>query len=54
MPLPLLFIGIAAVTGTVGVGTTVKAAIDTKNAKKINTSVSQTESQQFLKGFPYA
>ena len=36
MPLPLLFIGIAAVTGTVGVGSTVKASIDTKNTKKIN------------------
>ena len=28
MPLPLLFIGIAAVTGTFGVGSTIKAGID--------------------------
>lgn len=41
MPLPLLFIGIAAVTGTVGVGTTVKAGIDTKNAKKINLNANE-------------
>ena len=36
MPLPLLFIGIAAVTGATGVGTTVKAGIDQHNAKKLN------------------
>ena len=36
MPLPLLFIGIAAVTGATGVGTTVKAGINQNNAKKLN------------------
>lgn len=41
MPLPLLFIGIAAMTGGLGVGKTVKAAIDEKNAKKINRSANE-------------
>ena len=36
MPLPLLFIGIAAATGGLGVGKTIKAGIDANNAKKIN------------------
>lgn len=36
MPLPIVFIGIAAVTGTTGIGTTVKAAIDKTKAKNIN------------------
>lgn len=36
MPLPLLFIGIAAVTGSAGIGTTIKAAFDQSKAKNIN------------------
>lgn len=36
MPLPLVFIGIAAVTGAAGVGTSVKAGVDQSHAKKIN------------------
>jgi hypothetical protein len=36
MPLPLLFIAVAATTGLVGVGKSVKAAVDTHNANKIN------------------
>ncbi len=36
MPLPLLFIGIAAVTGATGVGSTVIAGIDQHHAKKLN------------------
>ena len=36
MPLPLLFIGAAAVTGVFGVGKTVKAGIDNSEAKSIN------------------
>ena len=36
MPFPLLFIGIAAATGGLGVGKTIKAGIDANNAKKIN------------------
>ena len=36
MPLPLLFIGVAAVTGAVGGGKTVKAGVDQKRAKAIN------------------
>lgn len=35
MPLPLLFIGIAAATGTVGIGKGVKAGIDNAQADKI-------------------
>ena len=36
MPLPLLFIGVAAATGSVGVGKSIKAGIDAINTKKIN------------------
>ncbi len=36
MPLPLLFIGIAAATGTIGVGKSVKAVANTREAKTIN------------------
>ena len=36
MPLPLLFIGVAAVTGAIGGGKTVKAGIDQKKAKELN------------------
>ena len=36
MPLPLLFIGVAATTGSVGLGKSVKAGIDASNAQKIN------------------
>ena len=36
MPLPLLFIGVAAATGTFGVGSTIKAGIDANTAKAVN------------------
>lgn len=36
MPLPLLFIGIAAASGSVGVGKTIKAGVDTSSARRIN------------------
>ena len=36
MPFPLLFIGIAAATGTIGVGKSVKAVANTREAKTIN------------------
>ena len=38
MPLPLLFIGVAAATGSFGVGSTIKAGIDANKAKHINQS----------------
>ena len=41
MPLPLLFIGIAAATGGLGVGKTIKAGIDANNAKKINKNANE-------------
>lgn len=41
MPLPLLFIGIAAATGTVGVGSTIKAGIDANTAKLVNKSAAE-------------
>lgn len=41
MPLPLLFIGIAAATGMLGVGGTIKAGIDAKNAQRINRSANE-------------
>lgn len=34
MPLPLLFIAVAAATGLLGAGKTVKAVVDTHDAKK--------------------
>ncbi len=36
MPIPLVFIGIAAVTGAIGAGKTVKAGIDQKDANETN------------------
>jgi len=41
MPLPLLFIGIAAATGTFGIGSTVKAGINSHNAKQINMNANE-------------
>lgn len=41
MPLPLLFIGVAAATGMFGIGNTVKAGVDAKNAKRINKSANE-------------
>ena len=41
MPLPLLFIGIAAVLGGTGIGKTIKAGIDYSNAKNINKSANE-------------
>lgn len=41
MPLPLLFIGIAAVTGSVGAGKAVKAGLDVHSASQINKSANQ-------------
>lgn len=37
MPLPILFIGIATLTGVVGAGSTIKAGVDHSKAKSINT-----------------
>ena len=36
MPIPLLFIGVAAVTGATGVGSLTKAGFDQHKAKKLN------------------
>ncbi len=41
MPLPLLFIGIAAATGAVGAGKTIHAGVDASKAKKINKSANE-------------
>ena len=50
MPLPLLFIGIAAASGMFGIGGTVKAGFDAKNAKQINKSANELvqESTDYL------
>lgn len=45
MPLPLLFIGIAAATGTFGVGSTIKAGIDANTAKLVNKSANEIVQQ---------
>lgn len=52
MPLPLLFIGIAAATGGVGVGKTIKAGVDSYSANKINKSANEIveESTSYLNG----
>ena len=42
MPLPLLFIGIAAATGALGAGKTTKAVIDNNKAKKINSIANES------------
>lgn len=36
MPIPFLFIGVAAATGTLGAGKTVKAGVDAATAKRLN------------------
>ena len=36
MPIPFLFIGVAAATGTLGAGKTVKAGVDAAPAKRLN------------------
>ena len=41
MPLPLLFIGLAAATGSLGIGSTVKAGFDANKAKQINKSANE-------------
>ena len=41
MPLPLLFIGVAAATGSFGVGSTIKAGIDANKAKIVNQSATE-------------
>jgi len=41
MPLPILFIGIAAATGTFGVGSTIKASFDANTAKMVNRSANE-------------
>ena len=41
MPLPLLFIGFAAATGTFGVGSTIKAGLDANKAKLVNQSANE-------------
>lgn len=41
MPLPLLFISVAAVTGGVGIGKTIKAGIDVNNAKQVNKNANE-------------
>ena len=50
MPLPLLFIGVAAATGTFGVGSTIKAGIDANKAKLINKNATEIvqESSEWL------
>jgi transmembrane protein len=45
MPLPLLFIGIAAVTGALGIGKSVKAAVDTNSANKTNKKANEIVDQ---------
>ncbi len=45
MPLPLVFIGIAAATGSLGAGKTVKAGLDAYAANRINKSANQIVSE---------
>ncbi len=41
MPLPLVFIGVAAATGAIGAGKTIKAGVDTYSAKAINKNANE-------------
>ncbi len=41
MPLPLLFVGVAAATGSFGVGNTIKAGIDANKAKIVNKNANE-------------
>ena len=41
MALPILFIGVAAATGGLGLDKTVHAALDARNASKINTNANE-------------
>lgn len=41
MPLPLLFIGVAAATGGLGAGKAIKAGMDASHAKRINRSANE-------------
>lgn len=41
MPLPLLFIGVAAATGGVGIGKSIKAGIDANTASKLNINANE-------------
>ncbi len=41
MPIPVIFIGIAAITGAAGIGTTVKAGVDQSHASSINKDANQ-------------
>lgn len=41
MPLPLLFVGVAAATGSFGVGNTIKAGIDANKAKIVNQNANE-------------
>ena len=58
MPLPLLFIGVAAATGGLGAGKAIKAGVDASHAKRINrsaneiveTSTAQLNAQRFACG----
>lgn len=43
--LPLLFIGIAAASGMLGIGSTVKAGLDTKSANRINKNANELVQQ---------
>ena len=41
MPIPLLFIGAAAATGSLGIGSTIKAGINANKAKLINADATE-------------
>lgn len=56
MPVPLLFIGVAAATGTFGIKNTIKAGLDTNKAKKINQNANElvTSSTEWLNAQRFA
>ncbi len=45
MPLPLLFIGVAAVSGTFGVGSSIKAGMDAMTAASVNKDANQIQKE---------
>lgn len=52
MPLPVVFIGVAAVTGAYGAGKTIKAGMDSYSAKNINKNANEIveEATEYLNG----
>lgn len=56
MPLPLLFVGVAAATGSLGLGSTIKAGMDATKARSVNKNANEIveESTEWLNSQRFA